>query len=134
MEKFGVEKNKRILIYRSILQQKLTFYHLSSLKRSAKNNENINFLQNKSSHILKGILEMSENVQYDATFTNNVLVLGQTGCGKTTFVQSLGKSKIFDSNLLSVDWVSKINLTKIETIKLDNVLPIQMLIFTIQMM
>ena len=112
MEKFSVEKNKRILIYRSILQQKLTFYHLSSLKRRAENNENINFLQNKSSHILKGFLEMSENVQYDATFTDNVLVLGQTGCGKTTFVQSLGKSKIFGSNLLSVDWVSKINLTK----------------------
>ena len=55
---------------------------------------------------------MSENVQYDATFADNVLVLGQTGCGKTTFVQSLGKNKIFGSNLLSDDWVSKINLTK----------------------
>ena len=55
---------------------------------------------------------MSENVQYDATFADNVLVLGQTGCRKTTFVQSLGKNKIFGSNLLSDDWVSKINLTK----------------------
>ena len=55
---------------------------------------------------------MSENVQYDATFADNVLVLGQTGCGKTTFVQSLDKNKIFGSNLLSDDWVSKINLTK----------------------
>ena len=112
MEKFGVEKNKRILIYRSTLHQRLTFYHFNSLKRSAENNENINFLQNTRSYILNGFLEMSENVQYDATFADNVLVLGQTGCGKTTFVQSLGKNKIFGSNLLSDDWVSKINLTK----------------------
>ena len=45
---------------------------------------------------------MSENFQYDGTFSNNILVVGQTGCGKS-FVQSFGKS---------VDWVFKINLTK----------------------
>ena len=39
-------------------------------------------------------------------------MLGQTGCGKTSFVQSLGKNKIFGGDFLSVDWVSKINLTK----------------------
>ena len=54
---------------------------------------------------------MSQNFQYEATFTNNILVLGQIGSGKTSFVQSLGKNKIFSSNL-SVNWVSKINLTK----------------------
>ena len=54
---------------------------------------------------------MSQNFQYEATFTNNILVLGQIGSGKTSFVQSLGKNKIFGSNL-SVNWVSKINLTK----------------------
>ena len=46
---------------------------------------------------------MSQNFQYEATFTNNILVLGQSGCGKTSFLQSLGKNKIFGSNLLSVD-------------------------------
>ena len=34
------------------------------------------------------------------------------GCGKTSFVQSLAKSKIFGSDLLGVVWVSQINLTK----------------------
>ena len=58
-------------------------------------------------------MEISQHFQYDATFSDNILVLGQTGCGKTSFVQSLGKRKIFGSNLLSVDWISKINLTKI---------------------
>ena len=56
---------------------------------------------------------MSQNFQYETTFTDNILVLGQTGCGKMSFVQSLGKNKIFGSNSLGVDWVSKINLTKI---------------------
>ena len=55
---------------------------------------------------------MSQNFQYEATFTDNILMLVQTVCGKTSFVQSLDKNKIFGSNLLSVDWVSKINLTK----------------------
>ena len=55
---------------------------------------------------------MSGNFQYDGTFSNNILVVGQTGCGKTSFVQSLGKNKIFGDRLKSVDWVSKINLKK----------------------
>ena len=29
---------------------------------------------------------------YDAKFQGNILVLGQTACGKTTFVQNLGKT------------------------------------------
>ena len=36
----------------------------------------------------------------------------QTGCRKTSFVQSLGKNKIFGGRLKSVDCVSKIKLTK----------------------
>ena len=54
MEKFAAQKNKRISIYRSILQQKPTFYHLNLLRRSAENNENINFSQNTRSYILNG--------------------------------------------------------------------------------
>ena len=55
---------------------------------------------------------MSKNIQYDATFRrDNILVFGQTGCRKTSFVKSLDKNKIFGSDLLSVDWVSKINLS-----------------------
>ena len=53
---------------------------------------------------------MSENFQYDATFSDNIVVLGQTVCGKTSFVQSLAKNEKFGSDLLTVDWVSKINL------------------------
>ena len=54
MEKFSLEKNTRISLYRSILQQKPTYYHLDLLKRSIENNQNINFSQTTRSYILNG--------------------------------------------------------------------------------
>ena len=30
------------------------------------------------------------NYTYDGKFESNILVVGRTGCGKTTFVQNLG--------------------------------------------
>ena len=57
----------------------------------------------------KWFLEMIENFRHDGTFSYNILVLGETEYGKTSSVQSLDKNKIFGSDLLSVDWVSKIN-------------------------
>ena len=35
------------------------------------------------------------NYSFDAKFEGNILVVGRTGCGKTTFVQNLGKNKVF---------------------------------------
>ena len=55
---------------------------------------------------------MSDTFQCDRTFSANILVVGKTGCGETSFVLSLGKNWVFGEKLLSVDWVSKINLTK----------------------
>ena len=49
------------------------------------------------------------NLTFDGTFNGNILVVGQTRCGKTSFVQSLGINKIFGS-IDSVDWISKIEL------------------------
>ena len=49
------------------------------------------------------------NFMYDGTFNGNMLVVGQTRCGKTSFVQKLGKNKMFGS-IESVDWISKIEL------------------------
>ena len=54
MEKFAVENNNRISTYRSILQQKPTFFHIDSLKRSAKDNENKNFSQTTRTYVLNG--------------------------------------------------------------------------------
>ena len=56
MEKFALEKNARTSLYKSILQQKPTFYHLDLLKRSVEINQNINFSQ-ITSYILNGFLQ-----------------------------------------------------------------------------
>ena len=55
---------------------------------------------------------MDENVvTYDGTFSRNILVVGQTRCGKTSFVQNLGKNKMF-GNINSVVWISKVELSE----------------------
>ena len=32
---------------------------------------------------------------HNAKFEGNILVLGQTACGKTTFIHNLGRNKLF---------------------------------------
>ena len=51
------------------------------------------------------------NFMYDGTFNGNMLVVGQTRCGKTSFVQRLGKNKMF-GGIDSVDWICKIELSE----------------------
>ena len=51
------------------------------------------------------------NYSYNAKFEGNFLIVGRTGCGKTTFVQNLGKNKMF-GEFKEVIWVSKIPLSK----------------------
>ena len=48
---------------------------------------------------------------YDGKFEGNILIVGRTGCGKTTFVQNLGKNKLF-GDVREVYWISKIGLSK----------------------
>ena len=49
---------------------------------------------------------------YDGKFEGNILVVGRTGCGKTTFIQKLGQSKMFGSIIIEVFWLSKIILSE----------------------
>ena len=39
------------------------------------------------------------------------MVVGKTGCGKTMFIQNLGKNKMFGKSINLVFWVSKIKLS-----------------------
>ena len=48
---------------------------------------------------------------YDGKFEGNILIVGRTGCGKTTFVQNLAKNKLF-GQITEVYRVSKIELSK----------------------
>lgn len=53
-----------------------------------------------------------EQYTYDGKFEGNILIVGRTVCGKTTFIQKLGKNKLFGDEITDVFWVSKIILTK----------------------
>ena len=48
---------------------------------------------------------------FDGKFKDNILIVGRTGCGKTTFVQNLGKNELF-GDVSTVFWISKIPLSQ----------------------
>ena len=48
---------------------------------------------------------------FDGKFEGNILIVGRTSCGKTTFVQNVGKNKLF-GNISTVFSVSKISLSQ----------------------
>ena len=48
---------------------------------------------------------------FDGKFEGNILFVGRTGCGKTTFVQNLGEKELF-GDISSDFWVSKIPLSQ----------------------
>ena len=60
---------------------------------------------------------------YDGRFDGNILVVGRTGCRKTTFVQNLAKDQLF-GDIKKVFWI----------IILEIVFKIKMFILTIQTM
>ena len=45
---------------------------------------------------------MENEYTYDGKLNGNILVVCRTGCGKTTFIQKLGKNKLFGSELTDV--------------------------------
>ena len=47
---------------------------------------------------------------YNGKFEGNVLVVGRTGCRKTSFVQNLARNKLF-GDIKKVFWISKIDLS-----------------------
>ena len=53
----------------------------------------------------------SIEITFNARFTGNILLVDQTGCGETIFVQNLGLHRIF-VDIKSVDWISKTKLSK----------------------
>ena len=55
---------------------------------------------------------MEKKYSYNRNFEGNILIVGRTGCGKTTFIQNLGKNKMFGNELVEVFWVSKVILNK----------------------
>ena len=54
---------------------------------------------------------MDVNYMYDGKFNGNMLIVGQTGYRKTTFIQNLAKNKM-PGKLKEIFWLSKIILSQ----------------------
>ena len=52
-----------------------------------------------------------EEYSYDGQIVGNILVVGRTGCSKTTFIEKLAKNRHFGSQIKDVFWISKIVLS-----------------------
>ena len=60
----------------------------------------------------KFVQKMETKYSFDGKFEGNILIVGRTGCWKTTFIQNLGKNRTFGNDIIEVFWVSKIFLNK----------------------
>ena len=66
-----------------------------------------------------------ENDVFDGKFGGNILIIGRTECGKTTFVQKLSLNNFFD-DFKKVKWVSGIRLAKEERVKLNQIFHVRL--------
>ena len=73
---------------------------------------------------------MENKYSFDGKFEGNIVIVGKTGCGKTTFIQKLASNNMFGNDISKVFWVSKICLNK-EKILLEIVLKIKKFILVI---
>ena len=48
---------------------------------------------------------------YDGQFYGNILVVGRTGCGKSTFLEKLGLKNVF-GNIIKTEWISGIEIDR----------------------
>ena len=68
------------------------------------------YSQKTKKSILDFVLS-AEWTKLNTATTGNILIVGRTGCRKSTFVQNLGKNKLF-GDISKMFWVSKIALSE----------------------
>ena len=56
---------------------------------------------------------------YNGEFYGNILVVGRTGCGKTTFLEKLGLNNFF-GNMIKTEWISGIAIDKQRETKIQS--------------
>ena len=56
---------------------------------------------------------------YNGQFSGNILVVGKTGCGKTTFLEKLGINHFF-GNLVKTEWLSGIDIDEERKAKIQS--------------
>ena len=73
-----------------------------------------------------------ENYVYDGKFSGNILIVGRTECGKTSFVQKLALNNFF-GDLKKAKWVSVIHLSRTREAEIESNFSCK-IIFTIRLM
>ena len=58
---------------------------------------------------------------YEGQFYDNILVVGRTGCGKTTFLENLGLNNFF-GDIIKTELISGIDIDKKERPKFNLIL------------
>ena len=56
---------------------------------------------------------------YDGQFYGDILVVGRTGCGKTTFLEKLGLNNFF-GNILKTEWISGTDIEKKREVEIQS--------------
>ena len=56
---------------------------------------------------------------YDGQFYGHILVVGRTGCGKTTFHEKLGLNNFF-GGIIKTEWISGIDINKKREAKIQS--------------
>ena len=81
MEKKVQELNESLFLYRQVVMSEPQFFFIRSKRKFLW--EKISYLQRFKRHYLKW--SMAVEYSYDGIFEDNILIVGQTSCGKTTF-------------------------------------------------
>ena len=56
---------------------------------------------------------------YNGQFYGNILVVGRTNCGKTTFIEKLGLNNFF-WDIIKTEWMSRIDIDKQREAKIQS--------------
>ena len=56
---------------------------------------------------------------YNGQFYGNILVVGRTNCGKTTFIEKLGLNDFF-GDIIKTEWMSRIDIDKQREAKIQS--------------
>ena len=56
---------------------------------------------------------------YDGQFSDNILVVGKTGCGKTYFLQNLDLRNFF-GEIVKTEWISGIEISKLREAEIES--------------
>ena len=62
---------------------------------------------------------MAMNAIYNGQFNGNILVVGRTGCGKTTFLEKLAINNFF-GDIIKTEWISGIEIDRVREAEIQS--------------